>query len=137
MTKFSLLTGLVLSIILLAMLSPGKSPVIESAYANEEGNDDRITVVAPRITRERARRGSGSLLQVESVEQTAVVDFTDLDLGRTADMFVLEDRIREAAAQICEELAQRYPQGQPATSVCVQRAVDDAMADARLIARGQ
>jgi hypothetical protein len=27
--------------------------------------------------------------------------------------------------------------GQPATSVCVQRAVDDAMADARLIARGQ
>ncbi len=137
MTKFSLLTGIILAAILLAMLTPGQSPVIETAHANDDEDSDRITVVAPRITRERARRGSGSLLQVESVEQTAVVDFGDLDLGRTADMFMLEDRIREAAAQICEELSERYPQGQPATSVCIQRAVEDAMADARLLARGQ
>ncbi len=135
MTKFSLVTGIVLAAVLLTMLSPGKSPVIELAHADEEDREDRITVVAPRVTRERARPGSRT--RVETIERSAMVDFDDLDLQRTTDMFTLEARIQDAATRICEELAESYPQGQPSTAVCIQRAVDDAMADARLLARGE
>ncbi|QOC23434.1 UrcA family protein [Wenzhouxiangella sp. AB-CW3] len=133
MTRFILLTGTIMSMILMSLLASDQSSLIESAHADEEASVDRITVFAPRITRERSRRGS--MAHVEKMERTAVVDFSDLDLSRTADLFELEDRIHEAASTICEELAESYPQGQPATPVCIRRAVDDAMADARLLAR--
>lgn len=134
MTKLSLLAWTTIAIVVLTTLAVSNSPVIDSALANEEEESDRITVIAPRITRERVRRAPGSLAYVEMVESSAMVDYSDLDLGRTADMFVLEQRIREAATRVCEELTEMYPRGQPTTEVCIRRAIEDSMADARLLA---
>ncbi|WP_187266132.1 UrcA family protein [Alkalisalibacterium limincola] len=105
------------------------------AIAQSEPSTERlesITVVAPRITRERQR---GGRMQVASAEQTAQVEFDDLNLDRTADLFTLEDRVQEAAERVCKELAELYPDGEPSTEVCVRRATDDAMAQVRYTAR--
>ena len=90
---------------------------------------ESITVVAPRITYQVKReRGSAIPVQVTVAEKSALVKFADLDLTRTADLYRLEDRVGEAAAKVCEELAQQFPEGEPSTPTCTRRAVDDAMA---------
>lgn len=97
---------------------------------------ETITVVAPRITY-RARGDKGSVVPVEVTvaEKSATVRVSDLDLTRTADLYTLEGRVSEAAATVCGELATEYPEGQPETSICTRRAVDDAMARVQQVAR--
>ena len=97
---------------------------------------DTITVVAPRITY-RVRREGGSVIptEVTVAEKTAVVEISDLDLTRTSDLYTLEGRVTEAAARVCGELATEFPEGQPETSTCTRRAVDDAMAQVQQVAR--
>ena len=115
---------------LLLMLTPfGSNPAV-AGEEEEAAELDRITVVAPRITRERTRERGGRV-EVITAEKTYYVDFDDLDLQRTVDLYRLEDRIAAAARQVCEELENQFPEGQPALSVCIQRAKDDAMAQAR------
>lgn len=87
-------------------------------------------MVAPRILREPATVGATTAI---TVDMNAIVNVADLDLTRSADMLELENRIETAATEICEELAREYPFGQPRTSVCISRAVDDAMSTAREI----
>jgi len=99
---------------------------------------DTITVVAPRITYTiRRDRSSGSAVpqRIEVAEKTALVSYADLDLARTADLYTLESRVDEAAARVCGELAQQFPEGEPSTAVCARRAADDAMAHVRSMAR--
>ena len=99
---------------------------------------DTITVVAPRITYTiRRDRSSGSAVpqKIEVAEKTALVSYGDLDLTRTADLYTLESRVDEAAARVCGELAQQFPEGEPSTAVCTRRATDDAMAHVRNTAR--
>lgn len=116
---------------MLLALASGPTPAVaqDQQEADQLGT---ITVVAPRITRERQRGGK---MRVEAAEQTAQVEFDDLNLDRTADLFTLEDRVHEAADRVCKELAQMYPEGEPSTEVCVRRATDDAMAQVRYTAR--
>ena len=96
---------------------------------------DTITVVAPRITYTIRREGSAVPQKIEVAEKTALVSYADLDLMRTADMYTLESRVDEAAARVCGELAQQFPEGEPSTAVCARRAADDAMAHVRSTAR--
>lgn len=95
-----------------------------------------ITVMAPRVTYQTKREG-GSVVPVmlTIVEKSALVRFADLDLTRTADLYTLEGRIGEAAAQVCGELAQEYPEGTPSTPTCTRRAIDDAMTQVRQASR--
>ena len=94
------------------------------------------TVVAPRITYQvRRERGSAVPREVTVVEETALVNIGDLDLTRTSDLYTLEERITEAAARVCQGVAQQVPEGQPNTEVCTRRAIDDAMAQAQMIVR--
>lgn len=96
-----------------------------AVFAQEEERVlENVTVVAPRITE---KRRTGSTLFTEVVERDAIVDITDLDLSRTADVRKLDKRIREAAQYICKELEDEYPFGRPDTPTCVRRAVEDAM----------
>lgn len=88
-----------------------------------------VTVVAPRI-RERVRSGATEFM---TVDKTVSVSFSDLDISRTADFYLLENRIRVVAKDICEELTEQFPRGKPRTAVCVERAVDDALQQARQI----
>ena len=95
-----------------------------------------VTVVAPRITYKIKREGGSAIpREITLAEKTALVTFGDLDLTRTADLYTLEGRVGAAAARVCEELAQDFPDGEPSTSVCTRRATDDAMAQLRTVAR--
>lgn len=49
--------------------------------------------------------------------------------------YTLEERVAEAAARVCREIADQVPEGQPDTPVCTRRATEDAMAQVQLIAR--
>ena len=91
---------------------------------------ERIVVVAPRIVRERPRAGRRHL-DLTVVERRTFVEAFDLNLRHTADFQQLEERVREAASDVCEELARDYPAGQPGTMECIRRAFDDAMARVR------
>ncbi len=106
--------------VLRSSIDPGHSGCTEpqsDAY-------ETITVTAPRITIEP---GTPGVSKVITAEKSAMVAFSDLDLSRTADLQALEDRVREAAGEICRDLSGEMPFGQPSTSVCVRRALDDAM----------
>lgn len=98
-----------------------------------------IIVVAPRVTYETERRRydktDGSVLPYRITEATETVPTQGLDLNRTADLFVLEERIQTAAKRVCNQLQQKYPEGEPAMDTCVDRAVQDAMSQARRMTR--
>lgn len=97
---------------------------------------DTISVVAPRITYQVEReRGTGASKRVAVAEKSAMVSYDDLDLTRTADLYTLEERVRQAADRVCAEVAELFPDGQPDTETCVRRATDDAMARVHDVAR--
>ena len=119
---------------LLFALSTGGSAIAQKNTQPQEL--ETITVVAPRITYQVKREG-GSVIpkEVTIAKKTAVVSYADLNLSRTADLYTLEDRIDKAAAQVCQELAQELPDGEPNVTVCTRRAADDAMAYLRRMNR--
>lgn len=117
-----LLPAAVSAALVMALLSFQPVP----AYADEAMDEevvDRIRVVAPRVIRTQTRVGR---FNVETAERSEFVDFPDLDLTRTAHLFELQDRVKEAATEICNHLADMYPRGTPTTETCIRRAVDDA-----------
>lgn len=114
------ITGTALATLMSALAIPTTAVLAQE----KETVLENVTVVAPRIT-EKRRTGSAGFTRI--VERDAMVDITDLDLTRTADVRRLDQRIREAATYICEELADEYPFGRPDTPTCVRRAMDDAM----------
>lgn len=123
-------------LIALATASPAiaQTPTTPTTPATEM---ETITVVAPRITYQvRRERGSAIPKEVTVVEETALVNIGDLDLTRTSDLYTLEERLTQAAAQVCQRVAAQVPEGQPSTPICTQRAIDDAMAQAQVIVRG-
>jgi UrcA family protein len=106
--------------------------------ASELPRLETVTVVAPRITYDtevRRRTSGGSALPVEVTEATEVVQIQGLDLNRTADLFVLEERVEAAADRVCSGLQRKHPDGEPKMEVCVDRAVEDAMAQVRRMTR--
>lgn len=93
---------------------------------------ESVTVVAPRIVYQKGYRpGSAAPRQVRMTQQTAIVDASDLDLTRIADMETLESRVGDAAQRVCHELAELHPLGEPDIATCVRRASADAMAQVR------
>lgn len=120
MTRTTGITGTALAALIATVAIPQAT-----VFAQEEERVlENVTVVAPRITEQRR---TGSTMFTEVVERDAIVDISDLDLSRTADVRKLDNRIREAAQLICEELEDEYPFGRPDVSTCVNRAVEDAM----------
>lgn len=120
------------SVALLMALSATGAAIAQTTPSDLE----TITVVAPRITYQIKREG-GSVIpkEVTIAEKSAIVTVSDLDLTRTADLYTLEERVAEAAARVCGELAQQFPDGTPNTPVCIRRATDDAMAQVQQVAR--
>jgi len=121
---------------LLIALCAGGSAIAQKKSQPKEL--ETITVVAPRITYQE-RRSGGSVLpkEVTIAKRTALVSYADLDLSRTADLYVLEDRIDKAANQICQQLAKDLPDGEPDVAVCADRAASDAMTHVRQMTRRQ
>lgn len=109
---------------LAASLATAGSTQALADQAEDEPIEDRIRVVAPRIT--RTSRGAGQF-EVVTAERSETVYYGDLDLTRTRDLYELEERIHEAATEACTLLTEMYPRGSPSTAVCIRRAVNDAM----------
>lgn len=87
-----------------------------------------IEVTAPRVTGEARPLGTG---KTQVLSKKAVVDTEGLNLEKSSHMVVLEGRVHNVAREICEELEEEAPFGQPATDICTQRAVTDTMARVR------
>jgi UrcA family protein len=130
MANKTLATGVIPAALLIALAA---GPVIAQTKSTEL---DTVTVVAPRITY-HAKREAGSVVpkEITVAEKKAQVSYSDLDLTKTADLYALEDRIGKAAARVCDELAQEFPEGEPSAAVCARRATDDAMAQMRQMSR--
>jgi UrcA family protein len=99
---------------------------IEQAAAEPAEPIEEIEIVAPRTVRATRPFGRG-----EQVSMSARVVVRDLDLSQTGDVQQLEDRISDAAHDICEQLATMYPMGDPEPDVCARQAINQAMAQAR------
>lgn len=111
-------------------------PAASSAVAQEPTDLSTITVMAPRVTYQVDRdRTSAIPRKLEITEKSAEVEFSDLDLTRSADLYTLEERVAAAAARVCEELARDFPDGTPSPPICTRRATEDAMARVEQAAR--
>jgi UrcA family protein len=121
---------------LLIALCAGGSAIAQQSQPREL---ETITVVAPRITYKEVRRTGGSVIpkEITVTKKTALVSYDDLNLSRTTDLYVLEDRIEKAAAQVCRDLAHELPDGEPDVALCADRAASDAMAHVRQMTRRQ
>jgi UrcA family protein len=104
--------------------------------------DETIVVQGPHATilREHLGRAPDSLLRQERVSYSIPVSIADIDFASPADRSMLEDRIYNAAWHACRELDRHFPPSLyvPTTSdtrrQCADRAADNGMAQARMIA---
>lgn len=130
MTSRIFVTGAGFAALLIGVSAAG------SAVAQEPTDLNTITVLAPRITYQTTRdRESAIPKKLEIAQKSAMVDYGDLDLTRTADLYTLKGRVEAAATRICGELTELFPDGTPSTTVCTRRATDDAMAQVERTAR--
>jgi len=61
------------------------------------------------------------------------VSYADLDLAKTADGAVLEQRIKDKALAICGQIGKEYPASRPSTADCAKLAADHAMVQAKKV----
>lgn len=115
-------TGLTMALFLASALVA----VPSTAQEPEEWSGDpfEIVVTAPRIeireTRRPGARGS-------RVSASYTVNFADLDLTSESDRVELEERVNEAANEICLLLTERYDEPRATAARCEREAIDDAM----------
>jgi len=94
---------------------------------------EQVTVVAPRVVRERVHGlpdERGGMGYYDLLTLTDQVGYSDLNLARPADARTLENRIGEAANQICERLADVRP-AERKSRECVHDAIEGAMDEAQ------
>ena len=116
MTKLSAstLTG----VALLVALSAGSA----SLFAEVEPGMEEVIVIAPRIMPEHERNIGTAKVRTGSSMQ-AQVSYADLSLDRTSDVRLLEKRIEVAANELCGQLVEELPFGEPRMSTCVRDAI--------------
>jgi UrcA family protein len=90
---------------------------------------DEIKVTAPRAVEHR----NLPFGQGHEVSLSYKVSHRDLDLSQRADVRELEKRIETVADEICTQLQELFPRGDPSKEECTRRAITVAMADARTV----
>lgn len=128
----------------LAVAAAALTVTASSASARDYSSQSDETVIVeaphPYIERQDLGRAPDSLLSQERVSYSIPVNVADLDLANPADRAALEGRIYHAAWRACRELDRHFPASiyVPTTSEtrrqCADRAADDGMAQARMIA---
>jgi len=116
-----------------ALATPISSATAQTTYETQE----RITVFAPHAQRHTIGRSTIGA-SIEEISLSHPVDYSDLDLSRWADVRVLDDRIRQTAYAVCDELDRQYPEVlypsyQTNDLSCVGRATNEGRAQARLV----
>jgi len=112
----------------------GLALAAQSASAQSDNEEVRIT--APHFRQPDPSRLNGPL---EKVSLSGVVYYNDLDLRSRGGARELRMRVRDKAAQVCDEIADAYPvREEPGTS-CFKEALEtgmvqanEAIADARM-----
>ena len=94
-----------------------------------------VVVEAPQIVHTKLGRTSSGVRE-EMVSLSHHVKYGDLDLTKTSDMTVLQERVREAARRGCAELQRLYPL-ETHDPACVKKAVAHAMPQARAAMGGR
>ena len=61
------------------------------------------------------------------VAMTGRVTYADLDLRKPSDVRTLQQRIRDAATELCAALGERFPASAPETGTCASQAVARAL----------
>jgi UrcA family protein len=97
---------------------------------------EEIIIRAPEVVRRPLpRSGPGTppgLTNPEIISLTSAVRYADLDLSKAADVAELQQRVRDAAQELCRVLDLRYPKtgGQYiyANFDCYRKATDDGLA---------
>ena len=125
--RSAIVLSAILGIILVTLSGPGPAraqPSEGSAVIYE------IIVTAPRQAVRETRR---PLAGGAEVSMSYSVGFADLDLTRSDHRTELEERVREAAEEICELLVERYsdrrrgPERRRSTEACTSEALRDAL----------
>ncbi|HEY1753478.1 MAG TPA: UrcA family protein [Caulobacteraceae bacterium] len=109
-------------------------------YGYDNGYDSAsdvggVTVIAPRRHQERTFSGA----PIVNVSASRVVDTSDLDLSTGYGVHIMHQRIRNAAADACQELDSQwtrglYPTADSSDADCYHRAVRNAMDEASDVA---
>jgi UrcA family protein len=101
------------------------------AQAPAQGSIEEIVVEAPWKVETKVVSRSPSGVKIEEISLKRRVDYSDLDLTRTADVMELEKRITDVAKDSCMALERMYPLADANTQSCVKDAVSDAMKQER------
>ncbi len=124
MKKFLvILTSAVIGAGLVFLFSVEPAP----AYAQQAAAEApifEIVVTAQKMRVQETQRPMGDA----RVSMNYIVGYADLDLTRPEDRVELEERVRVAAEEICELLAERYPGSQTSAASCTRQALRDALA---------
>ena len=105
-----------------AALAQDDGRVDNAAYSPE--TTEQVIVVAPDISEER----SNAFGHLDKVSMSLRVPFDDLDLTTHDGAHALRDRVREAARDVCQKLADEYPfKQQPGATKCYEGALKTAM----------
>ncbi|MBV9992935.1 MAG: UrcA family protein [Alphaproteobacteria bacterium] len=129
MLKYSLLAGSALAIMLTAAPASAQDYGDDQYYSN--GPNEQIEVIAPRYNYERTPLNAppGTLKLSQNV------NYSDLNLRSRSGAHELRLRIRDAAQDVCTQLAEQYPvKQQPGTS-CYKTALEDGMRRADIAIR--
>ena len=129
MLKYSLLAGSALALMLTALPASAQDYNDDQSYSNAP--DEQIEVIAPHYNYERTPLNAppGTLKLSQNVS------YSDLDLRSRSGAHELRLRVRDAAQDVCTELAEQYPvKQQPGTS-CYKTALEDGMRRADIAIR--
>jgi len=129
MLKYSLLAGSALALMLTAAPASAQDTNDDQSYSN--GPNEQIEVIAPKFSYERTPLGAppGTLKLSQNV------NYSDLNLRTRSGASELRLRVRDAAQDICTQLAEQYPlKQQPGTS-CYKTALEDGIRKADIAIR--
>jgi UrcA family protein len=94
------------------------------------GEDEGVTVRAPKLQETLVGRSTTGAF-VYDVSATRVVNSSDLDLATEDGLALLRVRVRDAAADACDEIERFYPNAQPGKYQCVKLATQRTMREVR------
>lgn len=92
--------------------------------------DEGVTVRASKLQETLVGR-SASGVPIYDVSATRVVSCKDLDLSTDAGLASLRVRVRDAAADACDEIERFYPDARPGKYRCVRTATRSTMREVR------
>lgn len=127
MTKFhsALLAASALGLLITASPVSAQSYDDQSGYQN--GPNEEVIVVAPDYYYHRPYPSNQLGRPPEPTTLSQAVNYSDLDLTTREGAHELRARVRDAAHDICAELASRYPVRMANSPPCYEKAVDSGM----------